>query len=414
MPPLEDLLAIGVVIAVAFLACALVSRSRLPSVVKLLLLAGVGLRFVGAYARQTMAADARIYFNWGHDFSQRFTQLDFSPLFDQSVWRHGEFLGTNFIGYPTALVISLLGPSWLGTFFAFGLLSFLGLVAYAVAYRRGFPGAPYAPYWAWVFLMPSLWFWPSSIGKESIMLVGMGIATLGFAGRGGRPQWLVMALGLVLVFCVRPQVVAVFMFAVMLSHWLHFGRWTVRRMAQGLAMLALGLTGLWFTMSATLGGDVSVEAITEYVDTNASRNDDGGSSIDGVGASPAAVPIAIMNVLFRPFLWEAHNATSAISALELALMWGLVLLRRRELAAALRHWREHRMLRFAIPFVMLYVIALGMNLSNLGLLARQRVLVFPLLFLIVEAGAYYRRAAAPEPAVALPRAPGRRLPVPSV
>lgn len=414
MPPPDDLLAIGILLAVALLACALVARSRLPLLVKLLVFAGVGLRFVGAYARQTMAADARVYFQWGTEFAERFARLDFSPLHDPALWRNGQFLETNFVAYPTALFVSVLGPSWLGTYFAFGLLSFLGLVAYAVAYRRAFPGASYAPYWAWLFLMPSLWFWPSSIGKESIMLVGMGIATLGFAGRNGRSRWHVMALGLALVFCVRPQVVAVFLLAVVLSQWLHFGRWTGRRVAQAVAMLLIGLPGLWFAMSTTLGGDVSVEAIGEYVDTNASRNDAGGSSVGGVGASPAGVPVAIMNVLFRPFLWEAHNATSAISALELALMWGIVLLRRRELGAALRRWREHRMLRFAIPFVVLYVVALGMNLANLGLLARQRVLVFPLLFLVVEAGAYYRRVAAPEPAARPQRASSRarRSPAP--
>ena len=70
-------------------------------------------------------------------------------------------------------------------FFAFGLLSFGGLVAYALAYRRSFPGVPYGAYWAWVFLLPSLWFWPSSIGKEAYDALGLGLATLGFAGKEG-------------------------------------------------------------------------------------------------------------------------------------------------------------------------------------------------------------------------------------
>ena len=67
-------------------------------------------------------------------------------------------------------------------------------------------------------------------------------------------------------------------------------------------------------------------------------------------------------------------------------MWGLIYFRRKQLGAALREWRSHRVLRFVIPFALLYVIALGMNLSNLGLMARQRTLVFPFLFFIVEAG----------------------------
>ena len=98
----------------------------------------------------------------------------------------------------------------------------------------------------------------------------------------------------------------------------------------------------------------------------------------------------MVNVLFRPFIWEAHNVTALVSALEVMLIWGLVWRRRSRLRGALSMWRRHRMLRFAIPFVLLYVVALGMNLSNLGLVARQRVLVFPLLFLVVEAGSAFR------------------------
>jgi hypothetical protein len=386
-----DLLAIGVVLSVAFLSATLVSFLRIPGWAKLLMYIALPLRFVGAYARQAIAMDAHVYYRWGTRYAEYFSRLDFAPLFDPLLWRGSQWTGTNFIGYPTGLVISLIGPSWLGTFFAFGLLSFAGLVAFALAYRRGFPGTPYTAYWAWIFLLPSLWFWPSSIGKECVMLIGLGVATLGFAGRGRRPNWLLMAAGLAVVFCVRPQVVAVYLFAIILSYWLDFRQWTPGKMVQGLAILAGGLVGIWFAMATTLGGEVDLDTVGSYVDSNATRNEYGGSSIAGVGFSPASAPLAVINVLFRPFIWEVHNVSSVISAFEVILIWGLVWFRRREFAAALRMWRQHRMLRFAIPFAILYVTALGMNLSNLGLLARQRVLAFPFLFLVVEAGAHFSR-----------------------
>lgn len=385
-----DVLAIAFVLAATVLTCTIVGISRLPRGVKLVVLAGLALRFVGAYAREAMAVDAGVYFKWGAQYAAYFSRLDFAPIVDPALWRSSQWIGTNFVAYPTGLIIAVLGPSRMATFFAFGLLSFGGLVAFAVAYRRSFPGAPFASYWAWLFLLPSLWFWPSSIGKEALMTLGLGVATLGFAGKHGRPRWLPMVAGIALVYCVRPQVAAVFLLAVLFAYWLDFSLWSPAKILQGVVMLAFGLAGTWLTMSATLGGEVSVDAIGAYVDTNASRNRGQGSSIEGVGSQLSGIPTAVVNVLFRPFIWEAHNATALISAAELLLMWGLVWMRRRALGAALRGWRRHRMLRFAIPFVLLYVVALGMNLANLGLLARQRVLVFPLLFLVVEAGAYYR------------------------
>ena len=385
------MLAIGFVIAITLLAGAVVSLSRLPRGVKLLVYTALALRYLGAFARQAIAADARIYFWWGERYAEYFSRLDFSPLFDPLLWRGASWTGTNFMGYPPGFVITLIGPSWLGTFFAFGLLSFVGLAAYALAYRRSFPGVPYIAYWAWIFLLPSLWFWPSSIGKESMMLIGLGIATLGFAGKRGRPNWLVVGAGLALVFFIRPQVAAVFLFAVTLSYWLHFNTWSPGKVLQGIVILAVGLAAVWFTMAATLGGEVDLASVEGYVDRNAGLNTYGGSSVEGVGASPAGIPFAVMNVLFRPFIWEAHSVAALVSALEVLLIWGLAWFRRKELRAALKVWRRDRMLRFAIPFVVLYVVALGMNLSNLGLIARQRVLVFPLLFMIVEAGVFYRR-----------------------
>ncbi len=165
-------------------------------------------------------------------------------------------------------------------------------------------------------------------------------------------------------------------------------------MLQGGAILAIGLVSVWFTLGTAIDGDVDLESVSEYVDTNAGRNEYGGSSVEAVGMGPAQIPQAVVNVLFRPFIWEARSLAALISALEVVAIWGLIWYRRKELKAALSMWRTDRMLRFAIPFVVLYVVALGMNLSNLGLVARQRVLVFPLLFLIVEAGVYFRHRAA--------------------
>ncbi|MDA7980866.1 MAG: hypothetical protein MPJ50_19095 [Pirellulales bacterium] len=387
----NDPLAISLTIAVAFMLCAIVSAMRLPSGVKVIVSLAVALRFAGAYARQLMAADAIVYFRWGETYAYYFSRLDFSPLISPDLWRSQSWYGTNFMGYIAGLVMTFVGSSWLGTFFAFGLISFLGLVAYAIAYRRSFPGAPYKAYWAWIFLLPSLWFWPSSIGKESVMMVGLGVATLGFAGKHGRSNWAVVLAGLALTFCIRPQVVVVFLFAAVLSAWLQFEAWSSKKVLQAVALFVFGCAGMWFALSTTLDGEVDAETVEKYIDSNAARNNNGGSSVEGVGIGPSSIVLAPVNVLFRPFVWEAHNLSSLASAIELLFIWGLIFVRRREVIAAVRMWRQHRMLRFAVPFVTFYVVGLGMNLSNLGLLARQRVLVFPLLFMIVEAGSYVRQ-----------------------
>ena len=389
-----DILGAIIVGAVALAIVAVTGITHLPSRVKTLLFAAVTLRFCGAFGREMIARDSVVYFDWGKKYAEYFSRWDLSPFYDPDLMRHEAWIGTNFVGYPTGLVISLIGPSWTGTFFAFGLISFLGLLAIAVAFRRTYSDISFESYWAWLFLIPSLWFWPSSIGKESLMLLGLGVATLGLAGRYGRANWIVFFLGLALVACIRPQVAAIFLFATTISYWLNFDSWNSSDLLAALTVMAVGLFGVWLALDTTLEGNVSIEAFGDYVEYGQQQSGQGGSEVDQLGTEPANIPMAFVNVLFRPFIWEAHSIPSVIAAAEVLLIWGLIFLRRRELMVAIRMWRHDRMLRFAIPFLFLYTIALGMVIANLGIVARQRVLIFPYLFWIVETGSYYLKSTA--------------------
>lgn len=393
--------------ALMFLIGVVISRTRLPQRAKLVLYAALALRVVGAAGRESIAADAVVYYKWGLRYAEYFGRFDLSPIFDPALWR-GTWLGTNIIGYPAGFFIALIGPTRFGVFLGFALLAFAGVFAYALAFRRAFPRASYVKYWAWLFLFPSVWFWPSSIGKEAIMMLGMGLAMLGYVGNGRRENWSLLVLGLGIVFLVRAEVAAVIVLALVLAHWLNFQDWSPGRLLQGSIILSVGLAGIWFALQSAGAASLDAETLEGFVEQNAANADTGGSAIGTVAVGPAGIPIAMMNVLFRPFLWEAHNVAALISALELTFMWGLLWFRRREFRAMLQVWRQHRVLRFALPFVLLYVIALGMNLTNLGLIARQRTLVFPLFFLLFEAGTMFavpRRARRRVTRAAAPLAP---------
>jgi hypothetical protein len=129
----------------------------------------------------------------------------------------------------------------------------------------------------------------------------------------------------------------------------------------------------------------------------------GGSEVEAATVGLAGIPIALVNILLRPFPWEARNLMMLITAIEIAAFWGIVWFRRRTLLHALRHWRHDRLLRVAIPFILLYAITLGMVMGNMGIIARQRIFLFPFLFLLLEAvprpaaRAVAARAAVPQP-----------------
>jgi hypothetical protein len=96
------------------------------------------------------------------------------------------------------------------------------------------------------------------------------------------------------------------------------------------------------------------------------------------------IPQALANTLFRPYVWEASSALLAISAAEILVLIALVIWRRRALWASLRGWRTHRLIGFCIVFVILYGLMLGYSMSNVGIIARQRVLLLPMLLLLLQ------------------------------
>ena len=76
-------------------------------------------------------------------------------------------------------VYALIGPSKLGGFIFFSWLGFWGLFLFYRAFTIAVPHGRRRSYAHLLFFLPSLVFWPSSIGKEAWMMFSLGIAAYG-------------------------------------------------------------------------------------------------------------------------------------------------------------------------------------------------------------------------------------------
>jgi len=410
----------GLLVSIALVAvlAGLAHASRLPRTVKTLLVGAIFLRLIGAIARHTVieefyggVGDARFYFNTAREYALRFAQWDFSPFYDAMLWTRTSLWGTQFVTYPASLVVWAIGPSYLGSFIFFSLFSFLGLCGFVIAFRRMYPHVPLWRYARWVWFFPALWFWPSSIGKESLLLMGTGLAVWGFVGRNGRVNWLLLGLGTFLVFAVRPPYAAVLFFAVTLAFWLPApGGWTAKTVLQGIVILVIGYFGLQGSFQQMGVDGFDLGGIQNYMEANTALSE-GGSQIEAVGPSITGVPMALVNILVRPFPWDVNNLMMAFAAVEIGFLWLVAYRRRRHLKYVLRNWRADRLLRLAVIFIPLYAVMLGLLLANLGIIARQRLFIFPFVFILFEAIPIVARRR-PRPAV--PRYGPHVRPVPEV
>ncbi len=299
---------------------------------------------------------------------------------------------TRFVQQVTGLIYVPYRPSMLGGFFIFATLAFFGQLLLYAAYRRAEPDSRLKWYAASILLFPTLVFWPSSIGKESLMilLIGTGAYAVARLFDGYRLRW-VLLLGAALAGTTAIRVhiavllVAAFTGTVILTRHPAGGGARARRVV--LTVTAILSFVLVITLAAeTFEIDPSGSDIDPFF-TELERRSQGGSAVEGRPVTSLAdIPAAIGRVLFRPYPTEAHNAQAVFSSLEGVALMALLIWRLPRMIRGLSSLRRRPYLMFSLFFTVGFVIMFS-PIFNLGILARQRSQVFPfVLALLVGLG----------------------------
>jgi hypothetical protein len=339
------------------------------------------------------SGDAHGYGNWGIRLHEYYRQ----GIFGIDVGRAGT--GTKFLRRLTGVVFAVIGPTRLGGFLVFGWGSFWGLYFMYRAFRIGVPQGDYRRYAMLVFFMPSLLYWPSSIGKEAWMLLTLGLCAYGTARllNGMAGGYTVLGLGLLGAAMVRPHMSALVCAGLGLAFLMRKSRGTSRglglatKVVGGVVILALSSLVLQQVEEFFRIEDEGLSATGDVLDHTSQRTGKGGSEYEVTRVrSPLQLPGAAATVLFRPFPHEAHNMQARIASLEgTALLLLIILSWRRLRAVPLALWR-HPYAAFALVYVLLFTVAFS-SLGNFGILTRQRAQLLPFFFIFLALPATARR-----------------------
>jgi hypothetical protein len=383
-------------------------RERDPTLVRLLV-AALLLKLFGSLVRYWVAvafydsnADAFEYHRVGVDLAMRFRAGNFDTGLPS-------LSGTEFISFFTGITYTITGPSIFAGFLLYSWLAFGGMFYLYRAFTIAIPDGRKRSYARLLFFMPSMLYWPSSIGKEAWMLFTIGLAAFGTARLlTGRP-WRGMALAGVamwLAAIVRAHVSGMVVLGLVVAYL--FARPPRRLGALGPAVKLVALAALLVVAVGLLGRTQSyllekgidpADGVTGVLAETGRRTTQGGSGFEApsTGASLAKLPFAAVTILFRPFLFEVHNAQAAITALESTLLLALVLARRRAIWHAVRHLRRYPYVAFILVYSALFVVAFS-SIGNFGILARERTQLLPFfLVLLAVPASRARPAATPAP-----------------
>jgi hypothetical protein len=302
----------------------------------------------------------------------------------------------------TGYIYTVTGRSKFGAFFLFSWLAFWGAVLFLRGAKRAFPELDHRRFTYLMMFFPSLLFWPSSIGKDAVMIFLLGVVFYGAGLLLGPRARLVGVLpfvaGMSGMVLIRAHVAAMAALAVVVATGFatlggtRAEKVSIRgRMVRivallvmvGAATVAVTQTSRFFTQEA--GEATSTEGAMELT---LERTMIGNSAFQPVlVTTPALLPAGTLSVLFRPLPWEARNVGNLIAAGESLLLLALVVVS----VKRLRYWPasawRRPILIFAAVYTLMFVVAFS-SIGNGGILARQRVQLLPFVLLAVSVPAF--------------------------
>ena len=363
-----------------------VDESWLPIVVVLaffIKLLGAGARWFVLVDTYEGAGDAFAYHNRALNLADVWRRFQVPDLVVGSS-------GTTFTSKAIGLVYAPYEPSSiLGGFFIFATLAFIGQLFFYAAFRHAQPDSRLKLYAVAVLMLPSIVFWPSSIGKESLMILFIGFACYGVAKlyTDYRLRWVPMIVaGTAGAAAIRLHVAALLAatgaVAMFLARRPVGGPARTRRFAMvGLAGMAVVL--LLTLTSETFGIDPDGTDLDPFLDEIQRRTQQGGSAVEGEAVqSVFAIPDATLRVLFRPLPNEATSIQAYLSAFESVMILGVLVWRSPKILRSLRRIRSNPYLLFSMLFVIGFIIVFS-AIFNLGILARQRTQALPFLLAVI-------------------------------
>jgi hypothetical protein len=232
---------------------------------------------------------------------------------------------------------------------------------------------------ATMLFLPGLHFWSVAIGKDSIILLAIGMII--WSVKNVSSRWIWLAAGLCLSFMVRPHVGLVYGLAlgVALLFAINQQRITI------LAVLTLLFSAAPFAVPIVISvlelESIGVDELLLYVEKRQSYNLEGGSSID-IREMP--LWLKLFTFLFRPLFYDSANLFGFVASLENSIVLLMVIYLLVSAKRALNLFVHDMLFRFCVFSTLSVWLMLALSTANIGIALRQKWMIIPFLFVIIQ------------------------------
>lgn len=328
-------------------------------------------------------ADASTYFSVGKQWAAYFSSRGSYPIV-------GHLWGTSFLNLLTAILVGTLGEAFPAISVLFATLAFWGIYFFYLSFRTAFPDGRKEFGTLLLFLFPSCQFWSAALGKDALMILGIGVASYGYSkllvGQM-RAGFGLLISGLALGTLVRPHVAGMLSIAMLLPYVLgksRSGALAAVAKILGIPVMIAGVAYLVRNATQLLRVDSAAGGF-ERIEKFSAGTLHGGSAF-GAGQSTSVKLLLSPFFVFRPLPWEVPNLLGVAACAEGLLLFFLLWRVRHALLGMLWRWRDFPFLTFTVCYTAIFSVVFTLALSNFGILIRQRTQLTPLILILVAAG----------------------------
>lgn len=295
------------------------------------------------------------------------------------------FLGTKAVNY-LVYILRYFDLSYLGVFLIFNIFGSIGLLAFCGSLNQVVKSSSLflRRLVLLIVLLPSVSFWSSAIGKDSISFMAAGLAL--WAVLELEKRKLLMVVAILAMLFVRPHMAGMLVISIGIAALFQSNISVMQRIFVGFLAIAAAAILVPFALNyAGLGQAGNISDVQSYIDQRQGYNQAGGGGIDIASMS---LPMQLFTYLLRPLPFEAHSIPTLAASLDNLVLLALVVYycflkiqaRRISCATSLIGNRT-----FLWVYVLISWFILASTTANLGISVRQKWMFAPfLIFLLIS------------------------------
>lgn len=293
--------------------------------------------------------------------------------------------GTTFIDFLAYPITNLMGFSYEVSMALFAWFGYLGFIFSYLFFRENIPVKIKLfnrfDFLTVLLFLPNMHFWTSSLGKGSVIFLG--IMMYVYALKIPKARWFLLLLGALIIYHVRPHVLMFMLVGTGLGFMSGQKNLSMAKKIGVFLVVTIVLIAIQDKILAVLNLSGSENVVEDFQEFSSSRSqglsEDAGSGVD---MSSYPLPVKLFTFWFRPLFFDSPGVLGLIVSAE-NLLYLIITLKiiKKDFVSFIRRAPSLVKMSFVVFFATSF--AMTFIMSNLGIIMRQKSMVMYFLFFVI-------------------------------